>query len=744
MKKIISLLILVVFVGIQVLAIPAHRGLMQKSQPDGTFLSVQLNGDEYYSFYTTADGYTILLNDEGAFVYAKLDGVTLAPTQLIAHDEGQRTAAEKSYLAVTPKGLIDETSAARANVRRVKRDVDLSNFDFENFHGLVILVEFSDKKFASENPQEFYTEMFNTEGLSGYHDPVTNRDVSCPGSVCDYFNDQSNGAFKPQFDVYGPYTSTKKANQCYLEHGSIFKGALRNADADVDFKNYDINQDGKVDMVFFLVAGYSASSNGEESGYLWPHAGSLTNALITCDGKWFDRYASSTELYGLESSPSSVLVEGIGTICHEFSHVLGLPDFYDTDYPLSGGKSHHPGYWDVMASGADNIYGRYPVGYSFYERYALGWADAQTISSAGSYTLNPVNTSREGFILRTPQENEFFILENRQKTGWDTYLPGHGMIVTRVDSTNTSVWTMNNVNCDPNHNYYEILRAGNTTKDDLASDPFPGTMGVPMITNETSPNLCTWAGYANDYNIMGITEDNGVISFTVVNDGTQQTLVEDFEGMEANSSTSDENVEGAFAKWSFVRAGVRAPGEGRANDVNSVMLKLTSQIFTTTPIYYNVYMAAINVFNLAAYTAKYTLEYSTDDGQSWKKAVCPNGKDAAEVSSKSNGTCYWNLDLNNRTPALFRISMIGGNKNAATYVDNFTLYYTGEEGGPATEVVGDVNNDGEVSIADVNTAINAVLGNNVDPETLRRADVNGDGEISIADINVLVAIILNN
>ena len=100
--------------------------------------------------------------------------------------------------------------------------------------------------------------------------------------------------------------------------------------------------------------------------------------------------------------------------------MLGLPDFYDTDYSEGGGQSHDIGGWDVMAGGADYNHGRSPVVYSYYERYALGWAQGNTITESGSYTLNPVNTSREGYILRTPVENEFFVFENRQKTGWDT------------------------------------------------------------------------------------------------------------------------------------------------------------------------------------------------------------------------------------------------------------------------------------------------------------------------------------
>ena len=126
-----------------------------------------------------------------------------------------------------------------------------------------------------------------------------------------------------------------------------------------------------------------------------------------------------------------------------------------------------------MAGGGDYNYGRSPVGYTFYERYALGWATAQTLTKPGEYTLEAVNTGRKGYILRTSVSNEFFTIENRQKTSWDSYLPGHGMIVTRVDSTNVSIWTSNQVNCNPEHNYFEMLRAGNTTSGDLASDPFP-------------------------------------------------------------------------------------------------------------------------------------------------------------------------------------------------------------------------------------------------------------------------------
>ena len=739
MKKFfLFIAMLAAMANMQSLANPAIRGSVPMPQPDGTMVSICLVGDEFYHFNTTADGYTVMRNEAGAFVYAQREGMNLVPTQVIAHNEGQRSAAELALLATTPKRLVDELSVEEANVRRVKRNVDLSNFDLENFRGLVILIDFADKKFATEDPQAFYTEMFSAENFTGFHDPITDRDVSCLGSVRDYFNEQSNGAFKPPFDVYGPYTSTRKASECDNYSQSIFSSALKKANADVDFSRYDNNGDGRVDMVYFLVAGYSAASNGAETGYLWPHASNLYYYAIVYDGKRMDRYASSTELYGWENTPSTVTVEGIGTVAHEFSHVLGLPDFYDTDYGSSGGESHHPGGWDVMAGGGDYNYGRTPAGYTLYERYALGWAHPKTITQAGNYAMEAVNVSNDGYILRSPVSNEFFTIENRQRTRWDAYIPGHGMIVTRVDSTNLGVWSNNKVNCNPSHNYFEMLRAGNTSSGDNASDAFPGTMGIPMITNESLPNLRTWDGSANSFNIVDINEKDGIISFKVVDNNSQLKLVEDFEGMTANGSTTDQNVEGKFANWSFNKAGVRSPGEGKADGTNSVMMKLPSQFYTVTPINYNTNMATLTIFNTGAYVAKYSLDYSTDGGETWTRALTSAGNASVDVPARTSSIGYWPLKISSKKSALYRISQVGGNKNASTYVDNFTLYNTEN----VDYLFGDVNGDGEVNIMDINAIINIILGGNVDDDTRARADLTADGEVTISDINVLVSILI--
>ena len=206
-------------------------------------------------------------------------------------------------------------------------------------------------------------------------------------------------------------------------------------------------------------------------------------------------------------------------------------------------------------------------------------------------------------------------------------------------------------------------------------------------------------------------------------------LIEDFESMTANSSTSDKNVQGEFATWSFTKCGVRSPGEGRCNGNNSVMMKKPSALYTTQSLQHNFLLVQATFFNPAAAAAKYTLEYSFDGGASWQKASTIDHLDAADVPEKSVTIARWFMNLNTSKPVTFRVAMTGGS-TAATYVDDIALYYL--------DTVGDVNMDGEINIADVNAVIDVIQVGGEMPV----ADVNGDGEINVADINALIDIIL--
>ena len=206
-------------------------------------------------------------------------------------------------------------------------------------------------------------------------------------------------------------------------------------------------------------------------------------------------------------------------------------------------------------------------------------------------------------------------------------------------------------------------------------------------------------------------------------------LAEDFESMEANSSTNAKRVEGQFTTWNFTKCGVRAPGEGRCNGEHSIMMKKASSFCNDQPLRGNFFMAQANIFNQSASAAKYTLEYSLDGGNTWQRANDIDDREAIDVPEKSTVNAMWMLHLTAAQPAIFRVAMIAG--SAATYIDDFALYHT-------ESAVGDVNSDGEINVADVNTVIDTIL----TFDTLPAADVNGDGEINIADINALIDMIM--
>ena len=212
-----------------------------------------------------------------------------------------------------------------------------------------------------------------------------------------------------------------------------------------------------------------------------------------------------------------------------------------------------------------------------------------------------------------------------------------------------------------------------------------------------------------------------------------ESMVENFESMTANNSTSEKNVQGEFATWNFYKCGVRAPEDGLCNGIHAVMMKKPSYITSAEPIGRNFFMAQAVFFNPSSTPSKYRLTYSLDGGSTWQTANTFEGLDAVEVPEKGQLLATWLLNLSASQPAIFRITMFGGG-NAATYLDDFSLYYT--------EYHCDVNIDGEVNVADVNAVVNAIIGGSV--QANESADANGDGEINIIDINTIIDSILTN
>ncbi len=519
-------------------AVPAKKGILPITQPDGTTVMVRLVGDEYSHQYYTEDGY-LLVHDGNALCYARIgnDGLPVS-TGTEARDITVRSAAEKALVASIDKDLLGEAAnrldainrrnsrkvmsqPLRNRVQRSQSEESTSRlpglFPGTNFPSfgqpkvLVILAEFKDQSFKTPDPAGYFERLLNYEGFDEY---------GATGSVLDYFKDNSNGKFNPQFDLFGPVVLPEKTE---FYGGNNFWGDDKNPeqmvidactllDDEIDFSQYDTDGDGIIDNVFIFYAGRGEASSGI-TYTIWPHSWNIyegAGKTVYLDNVLLDRYACSNEWDGVKP-------DGIGTFVHEFSHVLGLPDLYAT----RDDGAFTPESWSIMDYGPYNNDGRTPPLYSAFERSALGWIEPLPIDTALNATLPPISEGKAG-IIRTPKDNEFFLFENRQQKGWDKYIPGHGMLVWHIDY-NESVWASNVVNNTPSHQYVDLEEADNVQSDyTRASDAFPGARNVTSFTDDTNPSMKTWAKQRLNLPVTDIKESaDGIITFKV-SGGTEE------------------------------------------------------------------------------------------------------------------------------------------------------------------------------------------------------------------------------
>lgn len=534
MKNFISYICLFVAIiaaaSVKVHAVKAQPGLITVTQPDGTQLSVRLIGDEHFHYFLTDDGYP-LINDNDTYYYASStpDGKLLR-SPMKALPASMRSQEAKKFLQ-----KVDAAKTVEAMPRRYGLFPGSSFPAKGEQKALVILVEFADCEFFTPDANQYFTSLLNAEGCD--LDGAT-------GSARDYFVQNSSGIFLPDFDVYGPVTLSQPVKYYggndrwgndEAPHKMIIE-ACQLLDSEVDFSLYDRDGDGTIDNVFVFYAGRGEATSGG-ANTVWPHSARITEwepmTEYLFDGVMLDSYACTNEQVGNHTC-------GIGTFCHEFSHVLGLPDLYATSYSTA----FTPGDWSLLDSGSYNNGEKTPAGYSIFERYALGWIDPKVITGAEQeITLRNV-AENDGGIIATARENEFFLLENRQQTGWDTYIPGHGMLVWHVDYRE-SVWANNTVNNSQRHQYVDLEEADNIRSAfTRAGDAFPGTAGVTEFTADTTPALRPWSGDDMHLALTGITEtDDGLISFTVTRSSDNNSAsISTVESEEVNISVYDRTI----------------------------------------------------------------------------------------------------------------------------------------------------------------------------------------------------------
>ncbi len=616
------------------------------------------------------------------------------------------------------------------------------HMDYSKFRGLIVLINYTDRKFddctpSNYTPYGFYDEMINGHDYKGFTLPAGTK-VDCMGSVRDYYYDNSFQQFDPHFDILGPidvpYASTD-AHQFRCD--SIFFAALESADPDVDFSQYDTDDDGTVDMVFFLVAGYGSDYSDNNRDYLWPHMKDFEESPVL-DGVNFSLYACSTNMMGAEGDFISLgSIAGIGTICHEFSHCLGLPDFYDTDNDGSGGVNHaYPLTWSVMASGFKNNNGRNPAGYSLFERYALGFAQPTLIEGEGTITVTALEKDNMGYRLNTANKGEYFLIENRQRIKWDKNLPGPGMLVWRVDSTNVDVWENNLVNANPNHNYYELLRANFNGMNDSPRDPFPGTTGVTSITNATQPNLRTWDGKLSHYAFTNIAEADSIITFDVVVDNSKSSI-EDFEKMPVGATLNERGVAGVYANWDFYNCAV--VDTAQVAEGHAVAMKNGSYFNTVENLNKIPKVVRFKIYNPTSTGVYITPQYSNNNGGRWRSLDTYPYDFYLAAGTESSATI---TSLPTDQPIMFRLKCQGSSTEYC-FIDDIEICYesTWEPEPEEPEfTLGDVNGDGVVSIVDVTALIDLLLG---DGTYIQAGDMDEDGSMTIVDVTALIDVLLS-
>lgn len=477
MKKIFFAVLAALVFSYSASAIVASKKPITYTQPDGSVITITLQGDEYEHWAVTPDG-----------------------TKLYPHPDGfYRTSPVQVPSMVVPSMRTRNNSAVG------NTSLALGEHKF-----LVILVEFKDVKFTLSNPKQAFENLLNERGYS---------QNGATGSCFDFYYEQSNGQFIPSYDVYGPATLSKNVsayggNDYYgndKDPDGAFAEACTILDDEIDFSEYDQDHDGYVDNIFFYYAGYNEAEGGA-SNTIWPHQWSLEyyHGNEKHDGVRLSSYACSSEYKG----SSGKRMCGIGTFSHEFGHVLGLPDFYDTDYS-SNGQAYPLEDYSTMDSGSYNNEGRTPPYFSALERYMLGWMnEPEELVYTGNYSMLPIRNDK-AYRLETTNPGEYFYFECRDNEGWDRYLPGSGMIVYHVDQSNNRVsgnytanylWEYtNSINAYSSHPCYRIIRA----KDSGALNywPFPGAGKVYTY----KPKI--WNGTVLDNEFSSISFDGESVSF---------------------------------------------------------------------------------------------------------------------------------------------------------------------------------------------------------------------------------------
>lgn len=553
MKKLYLMLSMLFAFGAAANAVPAKKLQKVITLTNGTQVSVELRGDEYLSWWEGTDGTAYRATaDDTVFEAFDLEAQKPAAAARRARAE-QGRVARLARVKNSLKGADDKMRGLGGDhitYKGVKK-------------GLVVLVDFKNKKFADGHDLEYYKNVINGKDFS-------DEEEGYVGSVRDYFLAQSNGQFELDFDVVGPVTMSKNYGYygndgAYQKDEKVYemiKEACDGIQDKVNLKDYDWDGDGEADQVFFLYAGLGQASGGS-AGTVWPHESELRywpcGVLSYSTGK-INTYACANELQPETQGSSRYISAGIGTICHEFSHCLGFADMYDT----TGGGGYGMSVFDVMDQGSYNGNGFVPCNYTAFERIYAGWVEPiELIDPATVKDMKSVSDYGRPFIMYNYKNtNEYFLLENRQNTGWDKGLYGsNGLLIVHVNYV-PSRWANNSVNSSAEKiQCCTVVNADGSrdnTQYSLQGDLYPYEVkGVTMndeFTDDSEPAAKLYNKNTDGSNVLGIPitqikRSKGSVSFLVcggdannVIDNTFNGVVDGINGVTVANKAADNRI----------------------------------------------------------------------------------------------------------------------------------------------------------------------------------------------------------
>lgn len=637
-------------------AVVAYPYPIEFTQPDGSKITIILKGDEKVRWAQTLDGYSIMFNKQGTYEYAVINNKgDMNPSGVKVHNAVDRSIEETSFLNTIVKNITYSHSQVSMfkSIWDINENKNVNVFPTTGSRKLIcILIGFTDKAFTKT--QADFNNLFNQIGYTT--DAAT-------GSVKDYYAEASYNQFDLTVDVAGPYIASQNMAYYGAHSGSnndvnpraLVTEAVNLANPTVNFADYDNDGDGTVDAVYVIYAGYGEEA-GASTDAIWAHAWGLYPA-VTLDGKSMSKYSCSAELRG----NAGTSLTRIGVICHEFGHVLGAPDYYDTDY-ATGGQYEGTGDWDLMAGGSWNNNGATPAHHNAYTKiYKYNWATATTLSTGTTITLtNAVDNSNSFYRFNTATTNEYYLIENRQQYKFDAALPGHGMIIYHVAST----IGISGINATHPQLMYPVCASAITNPSATPSDygsissagcTFPGTSSKTSFTDASTPNALSWAGANTNKPITSITENVGA-----------KTVSFNFMG---GSSCTAPTIQATVFTSSSITGTSMTIGWTRGNGNNVLVVAKA-----TTPV-------DADPSGGTSYTANAAFSSGQQIGLGNYVVYNGTGTSVNITGLSTNTTYYYSVYEYNTLATCYKVPSLNGNATTTCTIISSFPYNEGFEGG---------------------------------------------------------------